>query len=73
MSDFEKVPLEDKTAIVWTSADTFQGLVALDNWLRGFEAGGNGRVPGHFELTMHLRQLRSAEKVDTERTTGTPG
>ncbi len=72
MSDFERVPLEDKTAIVWTTADTFQGLVALDNWLRGFEAGGNGRVPGHFELTMHLRQLRSAEPVE-RRMTGVPG
>ena len=34
------------------------GMNALVHWLTGFEAGGHGAVPGHFELTMHLRSLK---------------
>lgn len=36
---------------------TMQGINALIHWLKGFEAGGNGVVPGHFELVMHYRTL----------------
>ena len=36
---------------------TIDGLVALINWLDGFEEGGHKRVPGHFELVMHFRSL----------------
>ncbi|KKN64846.1 hypothetical protein LCGC14_0487660 [marine sediment metagenome] len=66
MSDFERVPLRDIEVDTIIPAATFQGLVALDNWLRGFSSGPNGKVPGHFELTMHLRSLIAAEKKGNE-------
>lgn len=66
MSDFERVPLRDIEVDTIIPASTLQGLVALDNWLRGFSSGPNGIVPGHFELTMHLRSLIAAEKKGNE-------
>ena len=49
---------------LWVTQSTLDGLNALVHWLQGFEAGGNhGRVPGHFDLVMHLRSMRSARRV----------
>jgi hypothetical protein len=63
MSSFEPVLLvegsgEEITIHLFT--DHAQGLMALSNWIDGFEASGDhGRVPGSFELTMHIREMRS--------------
>ncbi len=61
MSSFES-SVTDKVIIteeMHVGADTMQGMNALIHWLKGFEAGGNGVVPGHFELVMHYRSLMS--------------
>ena len=60
MRAYESVPLEDVKVELYITADTLQGLMALTSWLQGFQAGGKGGwAPGHFELLMLLRQIRS--------------
>ena len=69
MSDYEHVPTYDgKIEDLSIKTSTFQALGALVHWLQGFEAGGHGRVPGHFELVMLLRTLKidNPQKVKEE-------
>lgn len=60
MSDFEPAAMIDRegTLEITVWPDTLVGLHALISWLDGFEAAGKARVPGHFALVMHYRQLR---------------
>lgn len=44
---------------VWIPQSHLDGLNALLHFLDGMERGGQGRVPGKFELVMHLRGLRA--------------
>jgi len=61
VSDFEPSVTEkiiiDKELHI--DENTMHGLNALLHWLKGFEASGNGNVPGHFELVMFYRTLKS--------------
>jgi hypothetical protein len=66
MADFEYVPLEDRTIQMTVRAEDFQGLVALENWLKGFRDGGHGAVPGNFTLVMLIRSMARAEQVTIE-------
>ena len=53
----------------WIDQQYIDGIVALMHWLNGFEAGGHGQIPGHFELVMMWRILRDAirEQVNEAR------
>lgn len=50
---------------VWQSS--IDGLAALISWLDGFEAAGHKRIPGHFELVMHFRQVVQAVRVKQDK------
>ena len=58
METYSLIPKENiRIKDYWVSPDTLVELEMLARWLEGFEAGGHGRVIGHFELVMHLRSL----------------
>lgn len=48
------------TCPVWITQSTLDGLSMLNTWLEGFHGAGKGQVPGHHELVMFYRTLRSA-------------
>jgi hypothetical protein len=48
------------TVPVWITQSNLDGLHALMQWLDGFIDAKGGTIPGHFELVMHFRQIRSA-------------
>lgn len=55
------------TCIVTLWQSHLDGLQALLQWLAGFEAGGHGTVPGHYELTGHYRELARRVREDPPR------
>ena len=62
MSTFERCPKingRSEKVTITLFEDTIDGLLALNNWCHGYTAD-EGQIPGHFELVMHLRQLRDA-------------
>lgn len=48
------------------SQSTLDGLNTLIHYLRGFENGKSGCIPGHFELVMHYRNLQGYDKKNTD-------
>lgn len=51
----------DTTVSVWLPQDHLDGLNHLLHFVEALQKhGGQGRVPGYFELVMHYRMLRSA-------------
>jgi hypothetical protein len=45
---------------VWLPQSNLDGLHALLQWLDGYESAKSGKIPGHFELISHFRQLKSS-------------
>ena len=43
---------------VWITQSSLDGMITLMNFCDGFEKGGNGKVPGSFELLMFYRTIR---------------
>ena len=50
----------------WVDQSHINGLLALMNWLDGYEAAGKGNISGHHELIMHWRILRSSIQKELE-------
>jgi len=46
------------TVPIWVTQSSLDGMIALMNFCDGFEKGGNGRVPGSFEVLMFYRTIR---------------
>ena len=63
MSSFEHTVVTDiHIKDLTVDVTTMHGLNALLHWCKGFSDGGHGDVPGHFELVMHLRALKSQHR-----------
>lgn len=56
---------------MFTDQTTIDGLNALIHWLQGYAYAkkGEGRIPGHFDLIMHYRQVVSgiAKAINDEK------
>lgn len=66
MSDYEPfidIRAESEKVEIVLFKSHAQGLIALLHWCDGFEKSNQGRIPGKFELVMHIRELRRASQA----------